>query len=165
MSAFLDDIALQGIATGMIYGFVFDPPWGPSHKCPGCQVRPVDSENARFWDRWHYIDKKYPGEASACPVIRGEKVTESYTNEQRKLLGHNQIALSSIDVPKLQKTENCNSFDIDEQELEVNVEEIVSEIFEVVKRKRKPKIKTSSSSQTGETKSKKSDKKKNNQTQ
>jgi hypothetical protein len=74
MGEYSDDMAYQGLAAGMTYGFVFDPPHGPPHRCPGCQPRPKSAADAERWDRWHAIDAKWRprGEPSACPVIRGE---------------------------------------------------------------------------------------------
>jgi hypothetical protein len=74
MSEFTDDAIKQGMASAMVYGFVADPPWGPEHRCPGCQARPDDADEAKAWDTWRALDVKWQerGERSSCPTLRGE---------------------------------------------------------------------------------------------
>lgn len=99
MSSYTDDMALQGNACGMIYGFVFDAPWGPEHKCPGCQPRPDDATNQRFWDRWHDIDKRYvsQGEKSACPILCGEVLPRPHTQDERAARGYSVAPMRTVE--------------------------------------------------------------------
>lgn len=85
MGAIVDLIQAQGMAAGQIYDYVPDPPWGPPHRCPGCQPRPDKPAQAAKWDEWHACEKKLLalGESSSCPIVRGERLPEPYTNEER----------------------------------------------------------------------------------
>jgi hypothetical protein len=89
MGAIVDMIQAQGMAAGQIYGYVPDPPWGPPHQCPGCQPRPDKPTHATKWNEWHACEKKLRvlGETSSCPIVRGERLPESYTNEERVARG------------------------------------------------------------------------------
>ncbi len=89
MSEIVDLITAQGMCAGMIYDYVPDPPWGPPHRCPGCQPRPDDPALARLWEKWRALDDKLRkiGESSSCPIVRGEKMPEPYTNEERLARG------------------------------------------------------------------------------
>ena len=89
MSEAVDLFTAQGMAAGMIYDYVPDPPWGPPHRCPGCQPRPDDSALAKLWERWRALDDRLRkiGESSSCPIVRGETLPESYTNEERLARG------------------------------------------------------------------------------
>lgn len=85
MGAIVDLIQAQGMAAGQIYGYVPDPPWGPPHQCPGCQPRPDKPALAAKWDEWHAYETKLRalGESPSCPIVRGERLPEPYTNEER----------------------------------------------------------------------------------
>jgi hypothetical protein len=85
MGAIVDLIQAQGMAAGQIYGYVPDPPWGPPHQCPGCQQRPGKPSLASKWDEWQSLEKKLLalGETPSCPIVRGERLPEPYTNEER----------------------------------------------------------------------------------
>lgn len=98
MSDYIDELARQGIACGMIYGFVFEPPHGPPHRCPGCQPCPDEPTKAAYWQRWHDIETRLvaKGDTSACPVRRGETVPHSCTNEERERLGITRASMPSI---------------------------------------------------------------------
>lgn len=98
MGAIVDLIQAQGMAAGQIYGYVPDPPWGPPHQCPGCQPRPDKPVLAAKWDEWHVCEKKLLalGESSSCPIVRGERLPEPYTNEER-------IARSGMPTDRLPK--------------------------------------------------------------
>lgn len=89
MSKWYDLVSAQGMAAGMIYDYVPDPPWGPSHHCPGCQPRPDKPALAKLWERWRALDDdlRKIGESSSCPVVRGETLPEPYTNEERLTRG------------------------------------------------------------------------------
>jgi hypothetical protein len=89
MGAIVDLIQAQGMAAGQIYGYVPDPPWGPPHQCPGCQPRPDKPALAAKWDEWQVYEKKLLalGESSSCPIVRGERLPEPYTNEERVARG------------------------------------------------------------------------------
>lgn len=99
MSDYTDELARQGIACGMIYGFVFEPPHGPPHRCPWCQPCPDEPTKAAYWQRWHDIETRLmaKGDTSACPVRRGETVPNSYTNEERAALGIKRASMPSIE--------------------------------------------------------------------
>lgn len=101
MGAIVDLIQAQGMAAGQIYGYVPDPPWGPPHQCPGCQPRPDKQAHAAKWDEWHVCEKKLIalGETSSCPVVRGDKMPEPYTNEERTARGGTPTQRMSPCVP------------------------------------------------------------------
>lgn len=82
----------------MIYDYVPDPPWGPPHRCPGCQPRPNDPAFAKLWEKWRSFDDKLRkiGESSSCPIVRGEVFPEPYTNEER-------LARGGIETDRLPK--------------------------------------------------------------
>jgi hypothetical protein len=102
MGAIVDLIQAQGMAAGQIYGYVPDPPWGPPHQCPGCQPRPDKPAHAAKWDEWHVCEKKLRalGEASSCPIVRGERLPEPYTNEERIARGGIPTGKRSHGTPK-----------------------------------------------------------------
>jgi hypothetical protein len=87
MSEYTDDLIKQGMAGSMAFGIVFDPPWGPEHRCPGCQPRPLDASEAWGWDTWHAVEKKMAarGERSACPILRGETLPACIPHERPTL--------------------------------------------------------------------------------
>jgi hypothetical protein len=89
MSEIVDLVAGQGMCAGMIFDYVPDPPWGPPHRCPGCQPRPGEPTLAQVWDRWQALETKLRklGESASCPLARGEVFPEPYTNEERVALG------------------------------------------------------------------------------
>ena len=89
MSRWYDLVSAQGMVAGMVYDYVPDPPWGPPHRCPGCQPRPDDAALAKLWERWRALDDELRkiGESSSCPVVRGETLPEPYTNEERLARG------------------------------------------------------------------------------
>jgi hypothetical protein len=103
MGAIVDLIQAQGMAAGQIYGYVPDPPWGPPHQCPGCQPRPDKQASAVKWDEWHVCERKLCalGESSSCPIVRGERLPEPYTNEERIARGGMPTGkLSQRETPK-----------------------------------------------------------------
>jgi hypothetical protein len=109
MGAIVDLIQAQGMAAGQIYGYVPDPPWGPPHRCPGCQPRPDKPQLAAKWDEWHACEKKLLalGETSSCPIVRGEKMPDPYTDSERIARGGmpmQRMPLSSSAQPQAPKT-------------------------------------------------------------
>lgn len=89
MGEIVDLAQAQGMVAGQIYGYVPDPPWGPPHECPGCQPRPDKPDLAILWDRWQVLEAKLRklGESPSCPIVRGEKLPEPYTNAERVARG------------------------------------------------------------------------------
>lgn len=128
MSEYLDLLSRQGIACSMIFGFVPEPPWGPEHRCPGCQPRPETVES-KFWDRWHEIDNslKKLGESSSCPIMRGEIPTKSFTKEEREIRLKNANAIFAKIMQSKIGIENNNS-----SQNEEDFEEIVQETTKLI---------------------------------
>jgi hypothetical protein len=128
MSEAVDLATAQGMIAGMIYDYVPDPPWGPPHRCPGCQPRPDEPRLAQIWDRWQALETKLRkiGESPSCPLARGEVFPEPYTNKERVERGCVQTSrlpryepsIAVVEVPTVEAAQVVDTVETPKQEPE-----------------------------------------------
>lgn len=121
MGEIVDLMSAQGMIAGQIYGYVPDPPWGPPHRCPGCQPCPDEPGLAALWNKWQSLETKLRalGESPSCAIMRGEKFPESYTNAERIARGcistiamHESPTVAHVESPKpIDKFEQSEALD------------------------------------------------------
>lgn len=109
MGEIVDLMQAQGMVAGQIYGYVPDPPWGPPHRCPGCQPCPDEPGLAALWNKWQALETKLRalGESPSCAIMRDEKFPPTYTNAERIARGgmstiamHESPSVAPVESPK-----------------------------------------------------------------
>jgi hypothetical protein len=155
MSEYTDDMSRQNIAGGMLYGFTFEPPHGPPHRCPGCQPCPDEPQSKVYWQRWHDIDRKWiaRGDKSACPIVRGETIPVPYTDDDRRRLGIVIKEPLRIEQHKSDPPKPVTPYVPRRTAVEVGLDDEV-EIVAAPKKQEKPKASSASTPRTTKAKSK-----------